>query len=863
MKVRIPSVVVGLLALMVSLSLLTFAQAPVQASSALPHLIRFSGTVRDLNGIPLSGLIGVTFALYSEPSGGGALWLETQNVNADSNGHYTVLLGLTHADGLPAELFISEQARWVGVQVSGQAEQPRVLLASAPYALKAGDAETIGGLPPSAFMLAGAGSTARPNSDPIAGAGVNASGAAAITGAGTTDFIPLWTAGSILGNSALFQTGSGNTAMVGVDTITPAATLDVNGNMITRGALQLPSTGTANSFTGFNSQPFSLQGSAFNSGTGKAIGPIFQWQAEPSGNNTSNPTGTLNLLYGNGSGSPVETGLNVAGNGRITFATGQTFPGAGTITGVTTAAGSGLMGGGTSGTLNLALTNACSANQILQWNGNAWTCTTIGGGGTITGVTAGTDLTGGGTTGTVTLNLDTTKVPQLNVANTFNASQTVNGNLSATGVVSGGSYQIGSNLFAFGNYFNGNAFLGFAGNATMTGTGNTGLGFAALFLNTTGSGNTAIGSGALKYTITDSLNTAVGQAALLGLVSGSGNTEVGGRTEDIAFYGSNNTFVGASAGAAGNITLTSSTAIGASAVTGGSNTTMTNATAIGANAQVTADNALVLGSINGVNNATASVNVGIGTTAPQATLDVAGSQLETFIGNPGCGSHPFAGLGFGSTGLSSCQNYSMVGDGVNTYVAAPTGTIYFRTNSNALTAMTIDVNGNVNIAGNLSKGGGSLKIDHPLDPANKYLYHSFVESPDMMNIYNGVAILDAHGSAWITLPDYFEALNRDFRYQLTAIGVPGPNLYIVKKVSGNRFKIGGGKPKAEVSWQVTGIRHDAYANAHRIPNDEEKPADERGKYLHPELFGASQEQAIGHQPSPSSGAVGQIAVVGK
>jgi len=104
--------------------------------------------------------------------------------------------------------------------------------------------------------------------------------------------------------------------------------------------------------------------------------------------------------------------------------------GDGTITGVTTASGSGLTGGGTSGTLNLSLLNTCTANQILQWNGSAWGCSSAGTG-TITGVTAGTDLTGGGTGGNVTLNLDTTKVPQLAAANIFTGNQTVNGNLSA------------------------------------------------------------------------------------------------------------------------------------------------------------------------------------------------------------------------------------------------------------------------------------------------------------------------------------------------------------------------------------------------------------------------------------------------
>ncbi len=131
MKFRTASVAVGFLALVLSLVQLTvqltFAQTPAQPASALPRLVRLGGSVRDLNGTPLTGVVGVTFALYSEQTGGAALWMETQNVTADGNGHYTALLGSTKPEGLPAELFTSEQARWVGVQVSGQPEQPRVL----------------------------------------------------------------------------------------------------------------------------------------------------------------------------------------------------------------------------------------------------------------------------------------------------------------------------------------------------------------------------------------------------------------------------------------------------------------------------------------------------------------------------------------------------------------------------------------------------------------------------------------------------------------------------------------------------------------------------------------------------------------
>jgi len=152
--------------------------------------------------------------------------------------------------------------------------------------------------------------------------------------------------------------------------------------------------------------------------------------------------------------------------------------------------------------------------------------------------------------------------------------------------------------------------------------------------------------------------------------------------------------------------------------------------------------------------------------------------------------------------------------------------------------------GNVSVTGTLSKGGGSFKIDHPLDPANKYLYHSFVESPDMMNVYNGNVTLDADGEATVNMPDWFQALNKAFRYQLTAIGAPGPNLYIAEEISGNRFRIAGGSPGMKVSWQVTGIRKDAFANAHRIPVEQEKSGPERGKYLYPKELGMPESQSV-------------------
>jgi hypothetical protein len=155
-------------------------------------------------------------------------------------------------------------------------------------------------------------------------------------------------------------------------------------------------------------------------------------------------------------------------------------------------------------------------------------------------------------------------------------------------------------------------------------------------------------------------------------------------------------------------------------------------------------------------------------------------------------------------------------------------------------------NGSVVVTGTLYKGSLAFVIDHPLDPENKYLYHSGVESPDMKNVYDGVVILDGNGEAWVGLPEWFEALNKEFRYQLTAMGASGPDLYIADEISNNRFRISGGKPGMKVSWQVTGIRKDPYAEKHRIPLEEEKSANDRGKYLHPDTYNLPETMGVNY-----------------
>jgi hypothetical protein len=213
---------------------------------------------------------------------------------------------------------------------------------------------------------------------------------------------------------------------------------------------------------------------------------------------------------------------------------------------------------------------------------------------------------------------------------------------------------------------------------------------------------------------------------------------------------------------------------------------------------------------------------------------VSGSSTATNGGRGVQGSSSSATNGFGVYGNSSCANCHGV-DGESSNGIGVSGF------SN--TGQAGHFTGNVQVTGNLSKGGGSFKIDDPLDPENKYLYHSFVESPDMMNIYNGNVTTDAGGEAVVTLPPYFELLNRDFRYQLTPIGQFAQAM-VAQEVNDNKFVIKTDKPNVKISWQVTGIRQDPYANAHRIPVEEDKPANEQGKYLHPTEWGQPASSGI-------------------
>ncbi len=213
---------------------------------------------------------------------------------------------------------------------------------------------------------------------------------------------------------------------------------------------------------------------------------------------------------------------------------------------------------------------------------------------------------------------------------------------------------------------------------------------------------------------------------------------------------------------------------------------------------------------------------------------------NTFYGVNGFAQNPASG---GSRTAYGVYGGAQVGNSANTAYG-----VYGETFGTGGTKFAGYFQGNVHVAGTLSKSSGSFKIDHPLDPENQYLSHSFVESPDMMNIYNGVITLDADGHAIVELPDYFEALNRAFRYQLTAMGAPMPNLYIASEISANQFAIAGGAPNARVSWEITGVRQDPSALAHPIIVEESKPEHHKGKFLDPEAYGFDDDRAIHPRP---------------
>jgi Chaperone of endosialidase len=437
------------------------------ASAIVPPLIKFNGTLRDLAGKPLTGPVDVSFSLYAEELGGVPLWFETQTVQASSLGHYAVLLGAMTPAGVPMELFAAGEARWLGVQVSNLPEQPRVLLVSVPYAMKAGDAETLGGKPASAFMLAtqaealtsgavGAGALSGLVQSRTLGSTRRAATTQAISTSGTANYIAGWAAdGTTLGTTVLFQDPTTNN--IGIGTTTPAYGLDINANVIGVGT-KTAKPGYAGSlrFRDDTGAPRWLFGLPGNSGatkfrisdlvsgrevfaieTGAPVGALYVNSTGNVGIGTASPTFALDinanvigvgtktakpgfggsLRFRDDTGTPRWLFGLLGTSGATTFNVldmidhFQPFivqAGAPTNSFVLTPTGVGIGTALPGQMLTVAGTVESTSGGFKFPDGSVQTKAASGGGtGTITGVTAGAGLSGGGTTGNVTLRFQT------------------------------------------------------------------------------------------------------------------------------------------------------------------------------------------------------------------------------------------------------------------------------------------------------------------------------------------------------------------------------------------------------------------------------------------------------------------------
>jgi len=316
-------------AVMISIPFAASAQDPVQGTEALaipvvPQQVRFAGKLATRGGDTVEAM----FSIYAAAAGGEPLWSETQRVTISEDGSYTVLLGSANSNGLPQAVFAGGAARWLGVRIERSPEQERVLLSSVPYAMKSADAESLAGHAASDFVTQNQFAQFTQSAQATLQAGSTAATitpltSGTLTGSGTAGTVPLWTGALTQGNSVITQVGSD----VGINEVAPGATLDVGGTANFRGTATLPAESTATTSAGYRSQLLDFTDSAWSTTTKAPVAQTWRLYATDSGNNSANPTSSLNFQFQNGAGAATPTILSIAQTGVITFAPTQTFPG--------------------------------------------------------------------------------------------------------------------------------------------------------------------------------------------------------------------------------------------------------------------------------------------------------------------------------------------------------------------------------------------------------------------------------------------------------------------------------------------------------------------------------------------------------
>ena len=766
---------VGLLALFMCAPYWASGQdIPTDTVSVLsvPSVVRITGTLKDAAG-NASGVVGITFGIYSQPTGGSPLWQETRNVQLDEKGGYSVLLGANTIGGIPVDIFRSGQQRWLSVQPSGESEQPRRLFTSVPYALQAGNSETLGGLPPSAFLRAN--STATENASPASTVAVGVISSPQTPSvvqqqcvapqAGTVSEIPKFVTSNSFGNSQI-RDAAGVVSLENLEHFVFADRF--------AGADLGAKINSAISSLGKNGGTVVIPAGVYANVTTTVKVSYFNISIVGSGSNATQ-------IYYTGQGDFIRIQMPVLCPTCVA-------PQAGRVAGLT-------INGTPSGRSGIHLGDVIGAqldDVVVQGFTGATGIGILFD--NVTGFTERIQIT------RVWANQNTKGVRFTNSGGT--ASQISFGYERILDLrIDVGPSQTGISVES-GNLYHSviTAVINVDRNHTGTAVAISGLGYV----------------GGVGTQVDDNLYDLLAEC-----------TQCGGTA----------TFLSIGPGAS----LTGTGIVDAYA--------MTNS--IDPSAAVFLYSPFIAG-------APTSSSSGL-------PVYMRGQPLGTNPDVPGSWLVPNGGppnnwlMGFGNNVFWNGSAWQLHGDGVNNggsaivgsygdtdlgiYVIPSTGGSNQTVASGDLPKYEVanigtagvTIRGNLTVTGTVSKGAGSFTIDHPMDPANLYLSHSFVESPDMMNIYNGNITTDKDRFATVKLPTYFEVLNQDFRYQLTVMGQFAQAI-VAREIQDNQFVIQTDRPFVRVSWQVTGIRHDAYAEAYRIPVEETKPATERGHYLHPELF---------------------------